>query len=96
MDHHLCRLDSLISLYVDTLDPLKEDELGNRFIIVIVDNFSKPVGLYPARNTTSKEFVALLQWVSISGFQNRSAHIEVRSLLDSFHRTYVHYWVITI
>ena len=40
----------------------------NWFIIVMVDNFSKLVGLYPARNTTSKEFVhALLQWVSIFG-----------------------------
>ena len=53
---------------MDTLVSLKEDELGNRFIIVIVDNFLKLVGLYPARNTTSKEFVhALLQWVSIFG-----------------------------
>ena len=53
---------------MDTLGPLKEDDLGNRFIIVIVDNFSKLIGLYPARNTTSKEFVhALLQWVSIFG-----------------------------
>ena len=68
MDHHLYSLDPLVSLSVDTLGPLKEDELGNRFIIVIVDNFSKLIGLYPARNTTSKEFVhALLQWVSIFG-----------------------------
>ena len=57
VDHHLYCLDPLTSLSVDTLSPLKEDELGNRFIIVIVDNFSKLVGLYPARNTTSKEFV---------------------------------------
>ena len=61
-------LNRLTSLSVDTLGPLKEDELGNRIIIVIVDNFSKLVGLYPARSTTSKEFVhALLQWVSIFG-----------------------------
>ena len=67
MDHHLYSLDPLISLSVDTLGPLKEDELGNRFIIVIMDNFSL-IGLYPAQNTTSKEFVhALLQWVSIFG-----------------------------
>ena len=33
-----------------------------------MDNFSKLVGLYPAQNTTSKEFVrALTQWVSIFG-----------------------------
>ena len=35
---------------------------------MIVDKFSKLVGLYPAQNTTSKEFVGvLLQWVSIFG-----------------------------
>ena len=68
MDHLLYRLDPLISLSVDTLGPLKEDKLGNRLIIVIVDNFSKLVGQYPARNKTFKEFVhALLQWVSIFG-----------------------------
>ena len=67
VDHHLYSLDLLISLSVDPLGP-KEDELENRFIIVIVDNFSKLVGLYLARNTKSKEFVhALLQWASIFG-----------------------------
>ena len=49
---------------MNTLGSLKEDESGYRFIIVIVDNFFKLVGLYPAQNTTSKKFVrALLQWV---------------------------------
>jgi len=68
VDFHLFSLDPLISLSVDTLGPLKEDELGNRFIIVIVDNFSTLVRLYPARNTTSKEFIAArLPWVSIFG-----------------------------
>jgi hypothetical protein len=60
VDHHLYSLDPLVSLSVDTLGPLKEDESGNRFIIVIVDDFSKLVGLYPARNMTSKEFVRAL------------------------------------
>ena len=33
-----------------------------------MDNFSKLIGLYLAKNTTSKEYVhALLQWVSIFG-----------------------------
>ena len=42
---------SLTSLSVDTLGTLKEDENGNSFVIVIVDNFSKLIGLqvYPAR-----------------------------------------------
>ena len=64
----LISLDPFTSLSVDTLSLLKEDQLENRFVIVIVDNFSKLVGLYPAQNTTSKEFVwTLLQWVSILG-----------------------------
>ena len=46
VDHHLYSLDPLTSLSVDTLGPLKEDKSGNRFIIVIVDNFSELVGLY--------------------------------------------------
>ena len=71
----------------DTLGPLKEEESGNRFIIVIVENFSKLVGLYPAQNTMSKEFVrALIQWVTIFGVPK-----EIR-----YHRIYVLYWVITI
>ena len=48
-------------LSVDSLGP--EDENGFSFIVVIVDNFSKFVGLYPARRTTSKDFIgALLQF----------------------------------
>ena len=66
VDHHLYSLDPLVSLYVVTLGLSKEDESGNQFIIV--DNFSKLLVVYPARSTTSKEFVhALLQWVSIFG-----------------------------
>ena len=66
VNYHLYSLDPLTSLSVDTLGLLKEDESGHRFIIVIVDNFSELVGLYPAQNTTPKEFIyALLQGVSI-------------------------------
>ena len=68
MEHHLYSLSPLTSLSVDTLGPLKVDKNGNSFIIVIVDNFSKLIGLYPAKNTTSKDYLgALLQWVSIFG-----------------------------
>ena len=39
-----------------------------RYIILIVDNFSKFVGLYPANSTSTKEFVkAFLSWVGIFG-----------------------------
>jgi len=70
VDHHLYSLDPL-TLSVDTLG-LKEDQSENRFIIVIVDNFSKLVG--PAQNTTSKEFVRTLQ--QISGLRMRSAQMK--------------------
>ena len=67
--HHIYHLDPLASLSVDTLGPLPEDENGFSFIVFIVNNFSKIVGLYPARRTTSKDnFIgALLQWVGIFG-----------------------------
>ena len=75
VEHHLYSLSSLTSLSVDTLGPLKLDENGNSFIIVIVDNFSKLIELYPAKNTTSKDCLGeLLQWVSIFG-----VHKEIRS-----------------
>jgi hypothetical protein len=56
------------ALSVDTHDPLPEDENGNKHVILIVDDFSKFVGLYPSRSTTSEEFArALLQWVAVFG-----------------------------
>jgi len=65
-EHHLYQLYPLASLLVDTLGPLPEDENGFSFIVVVVDNFSKFVGLYPARSTTSKDFIgALIQSVGI-------------------------------
>ena len=94
---YIYSLDPLTPLSVDTLGPLKEDDLGNRFIIVIVDNFSKLVGLYPARNTTSKEFVhTLLQWVSIFGVLKRFAQMRALRFQAVFHPTNLLYWVITI
>jgi hypothetical protein len=68
MEHHLYSSKPLDSLSIDTLGPLAEDQNGNSYVVVIVDNFSKFIGLYPAKNTTSEEFVrALLQWVGVFG-----------------------------
>ena len=62
VEHYLYSLSALTSLSMDTLGPLKEDENGNSF----VDNFSKLIRLYPAKSSTSKEYInVLLQWVSI-------------------------------
>jgi hypothetical protein len=48
IEYHLYSLRPLTSLSINTLGPLPEDEGGNRYIVVIVDNFSKFVGLYSA------------------------------------------------
>ena len=46
-------------LSIDTLGPLPEDECGMIYIdvILIVDKFSKFVGLYPAKSTSTLGFV---------------------------------------
>ena len=50
---------------VDTFSPLTENKNGNCVIKVVVDNFSKLIGRYPARNTTSKDyFGAIIQGIS--------------------------------
>ena len=41
------------SLAIDTIGPLPEDENGNKFIIVIIDIFSRFIELYPATDTTA-------------------------------------------
>jgi Integrase zinc binding domain len=62
VEHHLYSSDPLVSLSMDTLGPLPEDEDGNKYVILIMDNFSKFVGLYPTKSTTAKECIrALLQ-----------------------------------
>ena len=43
---HLYSVTPLKELSIDTLGPLAEDEYGVRYIILIVDNFLKFVGLY--------------------------------------------------
>jgi Integrase zinc binding domain len=68
MEHHLYSMDPIKSLSIDTLGPLPPDEEGNSYIVLIVDNFSKFVQLYPSKSTKSEEYVrAMLQWVSIFG-----------------------------
>ena len=45
MDHQLYSLTLLQELSIDTLGPLPEDEFAKRYIVLVVDNFSKFVGL---------------------------------------------------
>ena len=68
IEHHLYHLDPLATLSVDTLGPLPKDGNEVSFVVVIVDNFSKFAVLYPARSTTSKNFIgAQMQWVGFFG-----------------------------
>ena len=57
VDHHLNSVSPLSEISIDTLGPFLEDEWGKRYIILTVDNFSKFVGLYPAKSTSTLEFV---------------------------------------
>ena len=68
MERHLYSVAPLSEISIDTLGPLPEDEAGMRYIILIVDNFSKFVGLYPSNSTSTRNFVkAFLSWVGIFG-----------------------------
>ena len=40
-------------LTVDTVGPLPQDEEGNKWIIVIVDTFSRYIQLYAAKDSTA-------------------------------------------
>ena len=68
VEHDLYGVAPLSELSIDTLGPFPEDKSGMRHIILIVDNFSKFVGLYPANSTSTLEFEkAFLSWVGIIG-----------------------------
>ena len=68
VDHRLESVAPLQELSIDTLGPLPEDEYGMRYIVLIVNNFSKFVGLYPAKTVSTLEFVkAFLSWAGIFG-----------------------------
>jgi cleavage and polyadenylation specificity factor subunit 1 len=102
-EHHLYSTEPLKNVSVDTAGPFPEDEHGNQHIILIVDDFSKFVGLYPSRSTTSEEYAqALIQWVAIFGvpYQVRSdgatqfnskLSTDLKSLLNYQHLTVVAY-----
>ena len=55
-------------LNVDTIGPLKEDERGNRYIIAIIDSFTRWIGLYAVRDVTAECAVdALIEHFGIFG-----------------------------
>ena len=85
---------------IDTMGPLPEDEFGNKYVIVIIDMFSRVLELYPAPTCESVAAArALLQWVcrygmpaevqSDNGPQYASALIEELLQLLNVSRRYI-------
>ena len=57
---------------IDTMGPLEADETGNRYIIVIIDCFSRYCLLIPSPDATAKSAAkALLQHVGMFGVMNQ-------------------------
>jgi len=67
VDHYLYSVSPLSKLSIDTVGPSPEDEWWMRYIILIVNNFSKFVGLYPVSTSTLEFIRAFLSWVGIFG-----------------------------
>jgi Chromo (CHRromatin Organisation MOdifier) domain/Integrase zinc binding domain/Integrase core domain len=67
-EFHLHGLYPMESLSCDTIGPLPEDSFGNKYIIAIVDNFSKFVTLYATQSTQAQDFVrSLVEHVGLFG-----------------------------
>jgi len=68
VEHYLYSVAPLSELSIDTQGPLPEDDSGMRYITLVVDNFSKFDGLYPANSTSTLEFIKpFLSCVDIVG-----------------------------
>jgi hypothetical protein len=53
---------------IDTLGPLPETEKGYKYVIVIIDAFSRFVKLYPCQDVTALSAMqAILEWIGIFG-----------------------------
>jgi hypothetical protein len=66
--YHIHGNQPMKSLSIDTIGPLPEDQFGNRYIIGIVDNFSKFINLFATKSTTAIEYVSsLLRHIGIFG-----------------------------
>jgi hypothetical protein len=66
--YHIHGTYPMESLSVDSIGPLPEDENGNKFILVIIDNFSKYASLYATKSTTAISYCqALVSHMGIFG-----------------------------
>ena len=70
------------TLNIDFLGPFPPDEYGNTMVLVIIDSFTRAVGLYAVTEATAKETARMLiRHIGILGAQVRLYQIEVHSLL---------------
>ena len=57
---------------IDTIGPLPEDTLGNKYIITIIDSFSRLVELIPSKDTQAISAAnALVQWICRYGIPSQ-------------------------
>jgi len=71
-EFHLHGSYPMESLSCDTIGPLPEDDLGNKYIVAIVDNFSKFVTLYATTSTQAQDFVqSLVHHVGLFGIPKK-------------------------
>ena len=57
LHYHIHGTHPMQSISCDTVGPLPEDEFDNKFILGIVDNFSKFIELFPVKSTEAQEYV---------------------------------------
>ena len=66
--YHIHGTFPMQSLSIDSIGPLPEDQFGNKYIIGIVDNFSKFINLFATPSTTALEYVnAIIKHIGIFG-----------------------------
>lgn len=69
----LSTTEPFVSISIDTIGPLPEDEDGNKYIIAVIDDFTRYCELFPAPDTTAQSAARAL--VSVTGRYGRVSHV---------------------
>jgi len=72
---HIHSLEPFYSIHVDTVGPLPVDEEGNRYIVVVIDSFTRYCELFACKDVTAASAARCL----LSVFQRYGSPIELRS-----------------
>jgi hypothetical protein len=57
---------------IDTIGPLPEDDLGNKYIVTVIDSFSRMVELIPVKDTNAITATnAVMQWICRYGIPSQ-------------------------